>query len=253
MTDAEFIVPDWPAPARVRALVTTRHGGVSGGRYASFNQAEHCGDDPASVAANRRRLLAVTGAPPICWLSQVHGTDVVDAALHRTVPPAADASFSRTPAHACGILTADCLPVLICDRAATLVAAAHCGWRGLAQGVLGRLVERLVPRTQPLLAWLGPAIGAAHYEVGEDVRDALLASIAAPTIAAALQPGRTAGKWHADLYALARAELNELGVTEIYGGGYCTYAEERFYSYRRDGVTGRMAALIWLSEGDAVG
>ena len=251
MTGAEFIVPDWPAPARVRALVTTRQGGVSGGRYTSFNQAAHCGDDLACVVANRRRLLALTGAPPICWLSQVHGIDVVDAAQSGAVPPEADASFSRTPTHACGILTADCLPVLICDRAATLVAAAHCGWRGLAQGVLHRLVERLTPRTDALLAWLGPAIGPAHYEVGEDVRDALRATIAAATVAAALRPGQIEGKWHADLYALARAELNGLGVTDIYGGGFCTYAEKRFYSYRRDGVTGRMATLIWLSEAGA--
>lgn len=250
MTDAEFIVPEWPAPARVRALVTTRHGGVSKGRYASFNQAAHCGDDLACVDANRRRLIAMTAAPPICWLNQVHGVDVIDAARPRTAPPTADASFSRTPSHACGILTADCLPVLICDRAATLVAAAHCGWRGLAQGVLRRLVDRLPSRAETLLAWLGPAIAPAHYEVGQDVRDALHATVAASTLAAALQPGRIVGKWQADLYALARAELNELGVTEIYGGGFCTYAEERFYSYRRDGVTGRMAALIWLSKRD---
>ncbi len=187
----------------MRALVTTRHGGVSEGRYASFNQAGHCGDDPARVDANRRRLIAVTDAPPICWLSQVHGVEVVDAARPRTAPPEADASFSRTPLHACGILTADCLPVLICDRAGTLVAAAHCGWRGLAHGVLRQLVGRLASRNDELLAWLGPAIGAAHYEVGDDVRDALRATIAAPIICAALQPGRI-GKWQADLYALAR-------------------------------------------------
>lgn len=247
MPGAEFIVPEWPAPARVRAVVTTRHGGVSVGRYASFNQAGHCGDNPASVAANRRTLIALTNAPPVCWLNQVHGVDVVDAARSATAPPTADAAFSRTSAHACGILTADCLPVLICDRAATLVAAAHCGWRGLAQGVLGRLLDRLGVGGDELLAWLGPAIGPGHYEVGNDVREALCSTIAAPIVEAALQPGRIDGKWHADLYALATAQLNERGVTKISGGGFCTYGDARFYSYRRDGVTGRMAALIWLS------
>jgi YfiH family protein len=249
LTSTGFIDPDWPAPKRVRALVTTRHGGVSTGRYASFNLAGHCGDDPASVDTNRRRLLATTGAPSICWLNQVHGLDVVDAAHARTEPPLADASWSRSPSHACAILTADCLPVLLCDRAGTFVAAAHCGWRGLAQGILRQLFHQLPSRVGPLLAWLGPAIGPANYEVGDDVRDALHASFPASVIAAALRPGRIVGKWQADLYALARSELGAVGVTEIHGGDFCTYADERFYSYRRDGVTGRMATLIWLSKG----
>ncbi|HEY6599615.1 MAG TPA: peptidoglycan editing factor PgeF, partial [Pseudomonadales bacterium] len=236
-------------PAHVRALVTTRHGGVSLGRYASFNQAAHCGDDPVSVEANRRRLLAATGAPSVCWLNQVHGVDVVDAAHAGTAPPVADASFSRSPSWSCAILTADCLPVLLCDRAGTFVAAAHCGWRGLAHGVLRRLFERLPPHTGPLLAWLGPAIGAARYEVGDDVREALHTTFPAAVVTAALRPGRIVGKWQADLYALATAQLGALGVTQIHGGGFCTYADERFYSYRRDGVTGRMAALIWLTDG----
>ena len=247
MADAEFIVPDWPAPPRVRAIVTTRHGGVSAGRYASFNLAAHCGDDAANVEENRRRLVAKTGTPSIRWLQQVHGVDVVDAACVTDAPSTADASFCRTVGHACAILTADCLPVLICDHTATVVAAAHCGWRGLARGVLGQLVRRLPARPDQLLAWLGPAIGAADYEVGDDVRDALCSTVAAATVAAALQPGRLAGKWQADLYALARAELNRLGVTDISGGGFCTLRERRFYSYRRDGVTGRMASVIWLA------
>jgi polyphenol oxidase len=248
MANAESIAVNWPAPRRVRAVVTTRHGGVSEGRYASFNLATHCGDEPWRVAENRHRLAATHRVPPVCWLSQVHGTDVVDAGADYTTPPTADAAWSRIPARACAILTADCLPVLICDRDATLVAAAHCGWRGLAQGILRSLVGRLGAPSDDLLAWLGPAIGPAHYEVGEDVRDALLKTNSAACVDAALLPSTVAGKWQADLYAIARAELSELGVTAVYGGGFCTYRETRFYSYRRDGVTGRMASLIWLSD-----
>ena len=248
MAYAESIAVDWPAPSRVRTVVTTRHGGVSEGPYASFNLATHCGDEPSRVAENRRRLTATHGVPSVCWLNQVHGTDVVDAGADHTLPPTADASWSRVAARACAILTADCLPVLICNRDATLVAAAHCGWRGLASGVLGALVGRLRVRGDDLLAWLGPAIGPARYEVGTDVRDAWLETHAAASVAAALRPSLVVGKWQADLYTIARAQLSALGVTAIFGGGFCTYDETRFYSFRRDGVTGRMASLIWLSD-----
>ena len=249
MAAAETIIPEWPAPPRVRAWMTTRIGGVSEGPYASFNLATHCGDQPERVLENRTRLASMSGSPAICWLNQVHGVAVVDAGLNYTSPPTADALLCRSSARACAILTADCLPVLICDRAGTLVAAAHCGWRGLAQGVLTNLVARLGTRNDALLAWLGPAIGPTRYEIGDDVRDALLESVPAAIVAAAVRPGHGAGKWWADLYGLARAELAGLGVTSVYGGGFCTFEDERFYSFRRDGVTGRMAALIWLSEG----
>jgi hypothetical protein len=252
MNDATlaWLTPDWPVPGSVRVCSTLRSGGASEGAYTSLNLAMHVGDREDRVAENRRQLGAVLALPsePL-WLNQVHGVDVVDAAHAGTAPPVADASFSRSPSWSCAILTADCLPVLLCDRAGTFVAAAHCGWRGLAHGVLRRLFERLPPHTGPLLAWLGPAIGAARYEVGDDVREALQTTFPAAVVTAALRPGRIVGKWQADLYALAAAELGALGVTQIHGGEFCTYADERFYSYRRDGVTGRMAALIWLSNG----
>ena len=242
------IEPHWPAPARVRALSTTREGGVSSGVYASLNLATHCGDDPASVSENRVRLTAQCGIPPVCWLNQVHGIGVVDAGLDHAVPPAADAALSLTSRRACAILTADCVPVLICDRAGTMVGAAHCGWRGLAHGVLRALVRHLPTSAENCIAWMGPAIGRDHYEIGCDVRDALLDAFPIPVVERALRPSTTAGKWSADLYELARAELVGLGVSGVFGGGFCTYRENRFYSYRRDRITGRMATLIWLSD-----
>jgi len=244
----ELIKPDWPAPARVHALATTRDGGVSQGCFASLNLALHTGDVADRVIENRRRLAYISSAPRPCWLEQVHGTSVVDAGVVHAAPPRADAAFSRHPGAACAILTADCLPVLLSDAAGSIVAAAHCGWRGLAQGVLTALVATLPTRAAELMAWLGPAIGPARYEVGDDVRQDLLRRFTAPVVAAALRPGNTSGKWWADLYALARAELSGLGIDAVYGGGFCTFDELRFYSYRRDGVTGRMATLIWLSD-----
>ncbi len=238
---------DWPAPRRVRALMTTRLGGASQGRYASFNLATHCGDDPAAVEANRRRLALAHRVPSVAWLDQVHGDSVIDAATSMSMPTA-DAAFVRRPQRACAILTADCLPVLLCDRAGTVVAAAHCGWRGLASQILSALVARLDVPGVELLAWLGPAIGPAHYEIGTDVREALLERIPRVAVDAALRPSQRQGHWFADLYAIARAELRALGIARTFGGGFCTYADRRFYSYRRDGVTGRMAALIWLAD-----
>ncbi|HTK97538.1 MAG TPA: peptidoglycan editing factor PgeF [Pseudomonadales bacterium] len=247
MKIGDTIVPNWPASERVRALTTTRHGGVSTGVYASFNLAMHCGDEIARVTENREWLRTRLGVPlVVCWLKQVHGTDVVDADREYTTPPTADAALAQTPRRACAILTADCVPVLLCDRAGTMVGAAHCGWRGLAQGVLAELAQRLPTRAANLIAWLGPGIGPARYEVGRDVRDALLRSLPVSLVARALRPSRD--KWLADLYELARAQLHALGIPEVYGGGFCTYEDERFYSYRRDGVTGRMATLIWLED-----
>ena len=240
-----YVAVEWPAPPRVCARMTTRLGGVSARPFDSFNLAAHCGDDPAAVEANRA-ALARDGAPRIAWLEQVHGADVVDAATARGVPRA-DASFAHRAGVACAVLVADCLPVLICDRAATVVAAVHCGWRGLARGVLTATVRRLDVRPCELMAWFGPAIGQRRYEVGSEVRDAFVGSRA--DAAAAFVRGIAPNKWHADLYALARTELRNLGVETICGGGFCTFDERRFYSYRRDGTSGRMAALIWLSDG----
>ncbi len=247
MNDADIVVPDWPAPARVRALTTTRQGGISNGVYASFNLATHCGDDVACVTENRERLAQRYGVPPVvCWLNQVHGTVVVDADRDHPIPPEADASLSQSPGRACAILTADCVPVLVCDRAGTMIGAAHCGWRGLAHGVLGALLQRLPTDSANLIAWMGPGIGPERYEVGADVRDALLQTVSPSIVARALRPSH--GKWLADLYELARSQLSALGVSAVYGGEFCTYRDARFYSYRRDGVTGRMASLIWLSD-----
>jgi YfiH family protein len=248
LANADWIGADWPAPARVRAIVTTRHGGASSGVYTSFNLATHCGDRPSCVAENRARLTARHRLPTVFWLHQVHGTDVVEATVGDQQPRTADASWSRSAQFACAVLTADCLPVLICDRAGSVVAAAHCGWRGLASGVLQALVRGLPVGPGDLLAWFGPAIGPARYQVGADVREALLATLDYSVVDRALRPSDVPDKWQADLYAIARWQLNALGVSHIYGGGLCTHGDARFYSHRRDGVTGRMASLIWLSD-----
>ncbi|MFP5404466.1 MAG: peptidoglycan editing factor PgeF [Gammaproteobacteria bacterium] len=237
-----MIQPDWPAPARVRACMTTREGGVSPPPWASFNLGDHVGDDPAHVAANRARLRESLPAEP-GWLRQVHSPRVVE--LGREQNPEADASFTREAGQVCAVLTADCLPVLFCDRAGSVVAAAHAGWRGLANGVLEVTVAAMGVAPGEVLAWMGAAIGPQAFEVGEEVREAFMARH--PEAAAAFAP-HAPGKWLADLYALARIRLGSVGVRSIYGGGRCTLTEaETFYSYRRDGVTGRMAALVWLA------
>lgn len=240
-----LIVPDWPAPVGVRAASTTRRGGVSAPPYASLNLAGHVGDDPACVAENRRRLAARLGysAEP-AWLEQIHGITVVAAETVRA-PVAADAAWTRAPGQPCVVMTADCLPVLLCDRAGTVVAAVHGGWRGLAGGIIAAAVARLGVPPPELLAWLGPAIGPKAFEVGEEVRAAFVNLDAGSTGCFRPSP---AGRWLADIYELAQRQLRNLGVQEIYGGGCCTFSEpERFFSYRRENRTGRMATLIWLA------
>lgn len=239
---AEFIVPDWPAPANVRALSTTRLGGVSTGPHASFNLGDHVGDDPAAVAENRRRLRAHLPGEPV-WLRQVHGTRCIDAA--RAGPGSeADAACARQPGVVCAVLTADCLPVLLCDEAGSVVAAAHAGWRGLAAGVLEATVAALGVPGARLLAWLGPAIGPQHFEVGGEVRAVFTAHD--PQAARAFV-ARPAGKWLCDIQLLARQRLTELGLYRIAGADFCTVRDARqFFSYRREGTTGRQASLIWL-------
>lgn len=249
---SELIVPDWPAPGRVRALITTRAGGVSAAPYDSFNLRDHAGDEAVAVAENRARLRRMLPAEPL-WLDQVHGTDVVcaeevarQAAAHRAQAEAvrADASITFQPGVVCAVLTADCLPVLFCDAAATVAGAAHAGWRGLAAGVLEASVAKLGVPPHSVLAWLGPAIGPAAFQVGGDVREAFLRTDPGAAVAF-VSDGP--GKWMADLFALARMRLTRAGVVRIYGGGQCTHADaRRFYSYRRDGQTGRFASLIWL-------
>ncbi|EXJ15205.1 peptidoglycan editing factor PgeF [Imhoffiella purpurea] len=239
------IVPDWPAPERVRAVSTTRGGGVSRGPFASLNLADHVDDDPADVAHNRRSLVAHLGLPhEPCWLTQMHGCRVVDAEAGRAD---ADASLATRPGPVCVVMTADCLPLLICDDRGTRVAAVHAGWRGLAGGVIESAVASLCLEPDRLMVWLGPAIGPDAFEVGAEVRDAFVAID--PMAGGAFRPGDREGRWFADLFTLARQRLARLGVRRVFGGGDCTHSQPgRFFSYRRDGTTGRMASLIWLAQ-----
>jgi YfiH family protein len=238
----ELIRPAWRAPDRVRAFTTTRVGGTSDGPWASLNLADHVGDDPVAVRRNRDLLAArlrLPGEPH--WLRQVHGVQVRRPGASRGC---ADACFEDRPGQVCGVLTADCLPVLLCDRAGTQVAAAHAGWRGLLAGILEQTAAAFDGPRQEILAWLGPAIGPRAFEVGDEVRVAFLSAdpAAAPCFVA-----HRPGHWLADLYGLARLRLHALGVERIHGGDHCTFGEaSRFFSYRRDGIAGRMASLIWL-------
>lgn len=240
----ELILPDWPAPTWVRAVSTTRKGGVSAGPYASLNLGDHVGDDPAAVAANRRRLGEVLPGEPL-WLRQVHGIEVADGDAPEAEPPVADAVVARRAGRVGAILTADCLPVLFCDRRGSVVGAAHAGWRGLLGGVLESTLAAMQTPPGEVLAWLGPAIGPTAFEVGDEVRNAFGAADAEAF--QAFRPGLEPGKWWADLPALARQRLSHHGVAAIYGGERCTLGEpDRFFSYRRDGATGRMGTFIWL-------
>lgn len=252
-----YMIPDWPAPATVRAAVTTRLAGASEGGYASFNLASHVGDNAEAVAANRLQLrdeLALSTEPQ--WLEQVHGVKVVDAVADNRVRTA-DGTITTQQGLPCAVLTADCLPILLCDREGTQVAAVHAGWRSLAAGIVPRALARFNAPPEQIMAWLGPAISADHFEVGVDVLEAFFDTAGSvdhsDAIAAAMRPGDRPMHFYADLLQLARAALSECGVTASYGGGMCTYADAaRFYSYRRDGQTsGRMASLIWLAPSGA--
>lgn len=240
---ADWLLPDWPAPARVRALQTLRRGGCSRAPWDSFNLGDHVGDDPAHVAANRAVLRAQLPTEPL-WLKQVHGIAAVDAEKSTKIVEA-DAAFTRQADTVCAVMTADCLPVLFCDRPGTVVAAAHAGWRGLVGGVLEATIQEMAVPAGELLAWLGPAIGPSAFEVGDEVRAAFVADD--PGASQAFVP-HVPGKWLADIYTLARRRLRRAGVAAIYGGDLCTVSDpERFFSYRRDSVTGRQATLIWLA------
>lgn len=246
MIKKPWIEPRWPAASNLHALSTIRQGGVSQSPWTSLNLGDHVNDDPRNVAENRRRLRHLAGLPhEPQWLTQVHGCAVLDAAeLHSSLSCEADAVYSNTANTLCAVLTADCLPVLFADPGGREVAAAHAGWRGLAGGVLEQTVGRFAAAPETLLAWLGPAIGAASFEVGADVREAFL-EWSGNCEAAFIEHGE--GHWLADIYQLARLRLHKAGVTAIYGGDYCTYSDaKRFFSYRRDGETGRMATLIWF-------
>ena len=244
-----LIRPNWPTPANVTAFCTTRSGGVSTTPYASFNLGNHVGDDPAAVAANRQRLQQSAGlsaAPQ--WLNQIHSDRIITAGT-TTGQPEADAIWTDQTELPCAVLTADCLPLLFYAPPTTTysakIAATHAGWRGLLAGVIENTLITLAANPDELLVWLGPAIGPTAFEVGDEVRSAYLAKDASH--ANAFVPSSRAGYWLADLYQLARNVLHAAGVSRIYGGEYCTFSEpDRFFSYRRDGITGRMASVIQL-------
>ena len=239
-----WIVPDWPAPKRVRAVTTTRAGGVSTGPYTSLNLGDGVGDDLRAVASNRAELTRRLSLPadPL-WLTQAHGRQVVHV---RDAVDAvqADASIANAAGLVCAVTTADCLPVLFCDFAGTCVAAAHAGWRGLAAGIIEATIEALPSSVDQLFAWLGPAISSQSYQVGNEVRERFVRQHVSNR--SAFTPS-SQHRWFADLYQLARNQLRSKGIQHIFGGGFCTYSDtRRFFSYRRDGTTGRMASLIWI-------
>lgn len=240
-----LIEPVWPAPHNVKAMTTTRLGGESTGSFSSLNLALHVGDEAERVAKNRLLLSQILPAQP-AWLTQVHGTHVVNVEEALTTPIEADAAVTRKLGAVAVVMTADCLPVLFCDRAGTVVAAAHAGWRGLYEGVLEQTLLAMACSPQDVYAWLGPAIGPTAFEVGDEVRMAYIA--ADPQASLAFVPAQEKGKWLGNLYLLARQRLNKSFVASITGGEHCTYTEEAtFFSYRRDKTCGRMASCIWLT------
>lgn len=249
-----MIYPDWPAPAQVKACITTRVGGHSLAPYQGFNLALHVGDQPSAVAANREALAQLTGVSRWQWLEQVHGTHIVTANSQGACPQADGASTEETGL-ALAILTADCLPVLLCNQQGTHICALHAGWRGLAAGIIKNAVARFRQPASQLMAYLGPCIGPAHFEVGPEVKAAFLQQeglfhthYPTPAWASAFEPSARSGHAFAHLALLARLQLQALGVTAVYGGQQCTYSQtQRFYSYRREGLTGRFASVIWLN------
>ena len=249
--DLNFITPNWPAPANVKALQTTRIGGVSQAPYASLNLGAHVNDDGIAVAKNRQLLSPYLPSEPV-WVNQVHGVEVIDAAQSSCLQNA-DASFTTQANVVCVTMTADCLPVLLCDKAGTVVAAVHAGWRGLFDGVIEAAVNKLPVENSEILAWLGPAIGPEVFEVGDEVRQQFMQYDSQAEQAFKYHSDHKVNqKWLCNMYLIAQQRLNKLGVTQIYGSGinesFCTYTDEaRFFSFRRDNVTGRMASLIWLA------
>lgn len=244
MSEDRYLIPDWPAPASVKALVTLRTGGYSQGVFNSFNLGLRSGDDPDVVKKNRALLgegCHWRYRPQ--WLKQVHGIEVVTAEPDN-IEREGDAVWTDKPGLPCAVLTADCLPVLFCDAAGTRVASAHAGWKGLQAGVLEATVKAMGEAPDQLMAWFGPAISQTHFEVGPEVREAFLQSH--PDAEAAFVPGQ-GDRWYGDLYCLAKQRLEKLGLTQISGGQFCTYEDQRWFSYRRDGTkSGRFATLIWI-------
>lgn len=243
----EGIKPDWPAPSWIKAFTTLRTPGVSQYPYAQNNLAMHVGDNPEHVQTNRTKLNQQCHFlhEPI-WLNQTHSTHIIEALPSQTPPGEVDGSWTRTVGLPCVVLTADCLPLLLCDEQGTVVSAVHCGWRGMLNGIIENAVQAIQPFANgPLLAWLGPAIGPLHFEVGQDVRDLFVQR--QPLAIQAFKSIDQSNKWMANIYQLAKLRLQTVNVTTIYGGNHCTFQEAvSFYSYRREGKTGRMATFIWI-------
>ncbi len=252
MNQLDIVRPDWPAPSSIIALTTTRKGGVSEGTYASFNLGHHVGDNPAHVDQNRQRLLnALDLSHEPIWLNQTHSNIIVNLDNHDVTqlsanPPTADGCYTVQPQQICAVLTADCLPVLLCNRAGTEVAAVHAGWRGCLSGILSEAIKNFRSPPSDIIAWLGPAIGPEAFEVGPEVFEAFTTQ--QPINAPAFIPQNN-GKYLANLYLLATLSLNQEGVTAVYGGDYCTYTDDKmFFSYRKaGGSTGRMASIILIA------
>ena len=243
----DWITPNWPAPLNVQALVTTRNGGISTGPYASFNLGSHVGDKPHIVNQNRVKLLKILPNEPK-WLNQVHGSTPIWVD-NNTNTLKGDAALSKTCNIVCAILTADCLPILLCDETGTVVGIIHAGWRGLVAGVIEQTIAEMNKNGGEIMAYLGPAIGPDYFEIGEEVRHSFIKQDKMSASAFTPYNGANSKKWLANIFLLARQRLARAGVTEIYSHEECTYSNsDKFYSYRRDGNTGRMASLIWLTK-----
>lgn len=241
LNKTHLVFPDWPAPANVKAIQTTRRGGFGATPYDTLNLGSHVQDNPVTVAQNRQLLSQYLPSEPV-WLNQVHGVEVVDAARCGCVPDA-DAAFTHQKEVVCVTMTADCLPILLCDKQGTVVAAVHAGWRSLCDGVIEATVEKMQVSPVDLMAWLGPAIGPQAFEVGGEVKAAFVAKDAQSDLAFTPR----GNKWLGSLYLIAKQRLASAGVHAVYGGEECTYSQpEKYFSFRRDGATGRMASLIWL-------
>ena len=255
LKNSDLIIPNWPAPKNVHALQTTRDGGASLAPYDSFNLGGHVGDKPIHLAHNRQLLSQHLPSEPV-WLNQVHGVNVLHldemVAANTNCLLDADASYTSRKNVVCVTMTADCLPILLCDQAGTAVASIHAGWRSLCDGVIEATVRQMPVKSNQLMAWLGPAIGPNAFEVGTEVRAQFRAKNAQAELAfKKCSKNQEQDKWLADIYKIATQRLNNLGITQIYGGGidqdFCTFSQkQQFFSFRRDGHTGRMATLIWL-------
>jgi len=239
------IIPNWPAPKNIIAFTTTRQGGFSKDNYASLNLGDHVNDDPSTVMANRKRLIEEFELPsqPI-WLSQKHTSKVIAAETSLSRETIGDGSYTNKKQVICAVLTADCLPILLCDKVGSHVAALHCGWRGLASNIIAEGFKKMNCAAKEMLAWLGPGIGPNNYELGEEVKQQFIELN--PNNTSAFQPSNN-GKWLGNMYQIAKIQLQQLGINNIYGSNFCTYGDQdKFFSYRRDKITGRMATLIWL-------